>query len=123
MISLTNIDYPRRSTPRSRHLGTSSAYRVPHDCRRLHRNRRISGSSDPTVRADPLLNLAFTPEYLAANQGIGSKFMPWSPGDGEDLAVFRMLIGVTLTPLPASGPQLKLFYGWLSSGSGRRSWS
>ena len=102
MISLTNIDYPRRSTPRSRHLGTSSAYRVPHDCRRLHRNRRISGSSDPTVRADPLLNLAFTPEYLAANQRIGSKFMPWSPGDGEDLAVFRMPIGVTLTPLPAS---------------------
>jgi hypothetical protein len=39
------------------------------------------------VGADPLLNLAFTPEYLAANQRIGSKFMPWSPGDGEDLPV------------------------------------
>jgi len=41
------------------------------------------------VSADPLLNLAFTTEYSAANQRIGSKFMPWSSADGEDLAVLE----------------------------------
>jgi hypothetical protein len=45
------------------------------------------------------------------------------PGDEVADRTLDVIGWKQLSEHAASGPQLKLFYGWLSSGSGRRSWS